>query len=156
MNDKSRRTRARLGFTLIELVVVIGILGILSLIVVAAVVRVRDAAAQLESKNNMRQLALAVHHFADSHRGRLPLVPQSWQIGNTAFPTPHEPSLFIRILPYLEQGNVRRGPGSFPVVPIFLSPADPTAWEGAGAGLSSYAANAEVFMNDRYRPPQYP
>ena len=90
-----RRLRA---FTLIELLVAIGVIAILIGLTLAAVQRVREAAARAKCQNNIRQLALALHQYHDA---------------NGTFPQGHRPlSLFrqqplsgwsLSILPYLEQ-----------------------------------------------------
>jgi prepilin-type N-terminal cleavage/methylation domain-containing protein/prepilin-type processing-associated H-X9-DG protein len=91
----------RHGFTLIELVVVLAILAILSTIIVAAVVRVRAAAARLQCANNVRQLALAVHHYENS-RGQLP--QGCFYFTNNYY----EPGIswHTSILPYVEQDQL--------------------------------------------------
>jgi type II secretory pathway pseudopilin PulG len=138
---------AREGITLLELILVIGIIGILLGLLLAGVMRVRDAAYRLESMNNIRQIALATHSFADAHRGRLPEVSVSEVHGGVIFYVRHRPSVFVELLPYLEQGNVNR---EFPRKPrsLFLSPADPTVPSALAERLpvSSYAVNAEVFQ----------
>jgi type II secretory pathway pseudopilin PulG len=144
----------RVGLTLIELIVVIGIVGVLLTLLLSGVMRIRDAAYQLESKNNLRQIMLATHNYSDAHRGRLPVVAFNIRHGNIIYPVPRKPSVFLSILPYIEQGNAYksfREKTSLPrPIELFLNPADPTVPAALAKGLavSSYAANAEVFQKN--------
>jgi prepilin-type N-terminal cleavage/methylation domain-containing protein len=153
-----RNTFHRLGFTLLELLVVIAITAILLGLLLAGITKVREAGYQVESKNNLRQIILAVHHFADTNKGNLPLIPVGQQIGTVIYPGPSAPSLFLRILPYMDEGNVIlqivNSPKPFPSIRFFTSPADPTAQEALekGMGVSSYAANSQVFRDNPRLP----
>ena len=55
------------GFTLIELLVVIAIIAILVALLLPAVQQAREAARRTSCKNNLKNLALAVHNYHDIH-----------------------------------------------------------------------------------------
>lgn len=96
-----RRLRSGKGFTLIELLVVIAIIAILIALLVPAVQKVREAAARSTCQNNLKNLALAVVHYADNNKGVLPLGGFS---GNPSSWTADEKGTWlIYTLPYMEQ-----------------------------------------------------
>src|ERR1051325_2286632 len=77
MNIASPRThghgaaRRGVGFTLVELLVVVAIIGILAGILLSALSRSKARAQGIFCMNNTRQLTVAWVVYADDHSGRL-------------------------------------------------------------------------------------
>jgi len=63
---------ATLGFTLIELVVVIAIFGLLAAILIPAISLVRDSARLMNCASNLRQIGTAIVVYTQDARGLLP------------------------------------------------------------------------------------
>jgi len=60
------------AFTLIELICVIGIIGILIALLMPSLIRVRESARSLKCLSNLRQLGIAFHSYAAEQNGYLP------------------------------------------------------------------------------------
>lgn len=152
-----RRTRRCGGrslpaFTLVELLVAIGILGLLLAIALPAVQQVRESARRMECSVHLNQLATAFHTYESTHR----VLP--YGVGPDANPNISQPgtledrrySAWVMLLPYIDQmavyrkidfnvapfhpyTNAQRGPnGELGVngeaaqttIPVFLCPTD--------------------------------
>lgn len=85
------------GFTLIELVVVIGVLGILISLTLPAVLSARESGRRLQCSSNLRQLGLALHGHHDQHQA----FPPGFSPPAADQPYPYVTWL-ARILPYIE------------------------------------------------------
>ncbi len=101
------------GFTLVELLVVIAIIGVLIALLLPAVQAAREAARRTQCKNNLKQIALALHNYADSFKVFPPSSTSGIGNGVWNYPGsgPSDPSIHLHsfaslLLPYLEQGNV--------------------------------------------------
>lgn len=148
----------RRAFTLIETLVVIGIIALLVGLLLPAVQKLREASLRISSLNNLKQIGLAVHQSADAHDGNLPIaVTGPWPAGGG--------EVFFAILPFIEQDPLYRQfqslgtgspTGSFDAmnapVKVYLNPADPSFGGRIGivspnyqGSISSYAANCQVF-----------
>jgi len=97
----------RKGFTLVELLVVIAIIGVMVGLLLPAVQAAREAARRMQCSNNMKQLGLAVHNYADSFR-RLPASSRGYGgcVGNAVNGQIKNANGLVALLPYIELQNL--------------------------------------------------
>ena len=100
------------GFTLIEILVVIAIVGTLVGLLLPAVQQARQAAARSQCQSNLRQIGIAIFSYGDARRG-LPFAsgrPRPGTVAHlegaveTGIDYIRPQSWAIAILPYLEEG----------------------------------------------------
>jgi prepilin-type N-terminal cleavage/methylation domain-containing protein len=163
----------RSAFTLIELLVVIAIIAILIALLVPAVQKVREAAAQTQCTNNLKQIGLACHGANDQFK----FLPQYAELGyptvgffSAAAPASNfDGTVHFWLLPYIEQGvlmqqwngksgaNNWNGPNQIHTPEVYVCPSDPTMTpdrttngnvslaSGPDYAITSYSFNGQVF-----------
>ena len=144
----SRSTRK--GLTLIQLLVVIGIVAVTIGLLLPATRRVREPAARMQSMNNLKQLGIGMHGIAVRNEGLLPpsvgMYPEDGPLA----------SVFFHVLSDIEQDNVYKkywngtayengGPtAAKETIKTYLSPFDPSCVK-ENTPLPTYASNAVLF-----------
>jgi len=134
MEAVTKHTKLRRGFTLVELLVVLGILALLLALLLPAVQQAREAARRAECKNHLRQMALAIHHYHEVHN-RLPAAMYSpldrngWAWGVMILPHIDQAALFGKLdINRQSLRQVAADPGTLPLlqtpIPTYRCPSD--------------------------------
>jgi prepilin-type N-terminal cleavage/methylation domain-containing protein/prepilin-type processing-associated H-X9-DG protein len=168
-----RARPVRFGFTLIELLVVIAIISTLVGLLLPAVQKVREAAAAVQCRNNLKQIGLALQNYHDANRALPPGYLASGPYFDGSTDTAPGWGWAAFALPYLEQDNLHRqlnlnqpvqnAPAIQTVVKVYLCPSDaypagafavpdPFGKTVALAAPSSYAACVGGDESDTFGP----
>ena len=81
MSLACHRRPGRRAFTLVEMLVVIGIIAVLAALLLPAINMAREAARKAQCSNNLKQLALAIDQF-DGAKGYYPAARTFWNDAN--------------------------------------------------------------------------
>jgi len=148
---------ARPAFTLVELLVVIAVIAILIGPLLPAIQQVREAANRMTCSNNLKQLSLGVHNFADSHSERMPVYFGVQTSGAASYPWSPASSRtlvyggwFAHLLPYIEQWNAYRMAEGEIAASGFNEPtyAVPSHWTpGGGVQCDQYNGYTYCYSN---------
>ena len=99
---RARLVRSRSGFTLVELLVVIAVIGVLIALLLPAVQAARESARRSQCHNNLKQQCLALHNFEQAHQTLPPFFGPFPERGTRQV----EGGWFVHILPFIEQGTI--------------------------------------------------
>jgi prepilin-type N-terminal cleavage/methylation domain-containing protein len=161
-SNNLRRDRSKAGFTLVELLVVIGIIGILVGMIFPAVQAVRESARRTECKNNLRQIGVAIHNYETAQKQIPPSRPAdgylTWYVALMPFIEANNAHAQFNLkLPYvLQDPNAVQYSESVYFCPSRRSPPQLSSYESNGenvGALADYAGNAgshESFPDDAW------
>ncbi len=161
------------GFTLVELLVVITIIGILIALLLPAVQAARASARRMQCANNVKQIGLAIHGIVNVNNYLPPLCAMDSSAKLISVAGPYKGAkgytVFNWLLPFLEQSGIDEAAQSSVwnevgtkyvlsiSIPAYLCPDEPTQtpdgkfpgtlWEANAFAYSNYAANYLVFGN---------
>lgn len=74
MPPSARNRGGRFGFTMAELLVVVGVIALLIALLMPTLARAREQALLVRCQSNLRQIGLGVQMYANANRGRFPLA----------------------------------------------------------------------------------
>ena len=103
MNTSAIRNTYKSGFTIVELLVVLAVIGVLLGMLMPATRGVREGARRTSCMNNLRHIGLAIHNFESAHL-RMPAVMGDSEL--IALSNAHDDyrfSAYILLADYLEQ-----------------------------------------------------
>lgn len=80
------RDRSNAGFTLIEMLVVISIMGVLAALILPAMAHAKEKAKTLYCQNNLKQLSIALQSYCNHNNGSFPALMDNPYWGYALYP----------------------------------------------------------------------
>lgn len=157
--ERGADAQCNLGFTLVELLVVLSVVGLLLALIIPAVLNSREAARRFQCLRNLNQIGIGVHNYSSTY-GCFPL-------GNST-----TGGFLVAILPYIDQRplyDAFQGPGQGTVmavnVGVYICPSDSspireplgtTNYAGnQGTGVQKYGYNGAFALFQPVRPSDF-
>jgi prepilin-type N-terminal cleavage/methylation domain-containing protein/prepilin-type processing-associated H-X9-DG protein len=155
------------AFTLVELLVVIGIIGVLIAILMPAMQRARQQAKSVQCQSNLRQIGIILQTYCNENRGWLFPVDVDSKGNPTTFGTqlpPHQrwpmhvPAMKMKIpdpLPYISATytELPYQPDKYPAEPftppIMRCPADDQPYEAHSYVLNQHLADQRIRVGSK-------
>ena len=134
-SDRRAARAAKSGFSLVELMIVVGVIAILAGLMFPLAGSVRARAQRASCLNNLRQWSLALNLYLDENRGLFP----AWEAGSPK-------GWYEKLPPYLDQPTMSDSP-VFPGTgkkSMFLCPSDRGDGTEKGKYYSSYTLNTHI------------
>ncbi|MDX1962642.1 MAG: DUF1559 domain-containing protein [Pirellulales bacterium] len=149
---------ARRGFTVLELLIVVAIIGLLIALLLPAIQAARAAARRNVSRNNLRNWAIAMHNYSDAHKSLPPLFYSGNKDGQyinfhvDPVVATRQYSWLMGLFPYIEQDKFYRVVSQ--QSEKFTLPADQVKidWEGQ-KGISPGMHSIPEMLNPAEPPP---
>jgi prepilin-type N-terminal cleavage/methylation domain-containing protein len=146
--DRTRKIEKRRGFTLVELLVVIGIITILVGLLLPVLAKVRDAALTTQCMSNLRQEGVAVNQYVNDSHGFLPpyLLAGNYTATNAPYIFQYLPQIYQTanaatwVCP-ADDLQLIMGPGPIPGPPANERGPYPEVYSGRLDIFYSYALN---------------
>jgi prepilin-type N-terminal cleavage/methylation domain-containing protein len=156
--------RRRTGFTLVELLVVITIIGILVGLLLPAVQNAREAGRRTECLNNIKQLMTSARSYETARKELPGYINEIAKASNGSTTTSRMASWTIMLFPYLDRNDVWQrwsdtsinnttinGPDYSPYMQILNCASDPPI--SNSEPWQAYVANCGIPDNFRIPPP---
>lgn len=144
-NQKPPMSSYRVGFSLIELLVVIGIIALLIGILLPALSGARQSAQRVTCSSNLRQIGLVLSSYLIDHDEVYPLARP---IPEPFVAISGDPPLYEVLRNYVVPGNAGTTPGDTNINPVYRCPDDDTVYPLAGMSYVYSPSIAGTTMAD--------
>ena len=143
---ENRQLLNRAGATIIEILIVVGIIALLLGLLLPAVQKVRESGNRAICMNNLKQCSLGMHNLSNMHNDRIPGI-----ISFEYLYTSETRSVHFQLLPFLERPiKLQIDPITrqeiIPVVSTYICPSDSSDRKLVSpiVGAANYVINARI------------